>query len=72
MHEGALNSLRVLYTEVVPWREILAPDAAWDRAFTKPNYGRDPAYWTETATTACQGHDEQNRSNRLVVDSSAD
>jgi len=51
LHEGALNSLRVLYTEVAPWREILAPDAAWDRAFTTPNYGRDPAYWTEATVT---------------------
>ncbi|MEV6824935.1 isochorismatase family cysteine hydrolase [Amycolatopsis sp. NPDC051102] len=54
LHEGALNSLRVLYTEVAPWREILAPDASWDRAFTTPDYGRDPAYWTETSVTARQ------------------
>ncbi|WP_410675396.1 cysteine hydrolase family protein [Amycolatopsis sp. cmx-4-68] len=33
LHEGALNSLRVLYTKVAPWREILAPDAAWDPCF---------------------------------------
>src|SRR5213080_3970268 len=52
LHECSLNSLRVLYTEVAPWREILAPDATWDRAFTTPNYGRDPAYWTETTATA--------------------
>ncbi|GAA1967541.1 isochorismatase family cysteine hydrolase [Amycolatopsis minnesotensis] len=49
LHHAALNSLRVLYTEVAPWQELLAPGAAWDRAFTTPDYGRDPAYWTETA-----------------------
>jgi len=41
LHEGALNSLRVLYTEVAPWRELLASGAAWGRAFTTPDYGRD-------------------------------
>jgi ureidoacrylate peracid hydrolase len=45
LHWGALNSMRVLYAEVAPWRELLAPDAMWDRAFTTPNYGRNPAYW---------------------------
>lgn len=40
LHVNALNALRVLYAEVAPWRELLAPDAAWDRAFTTPNYGR--------------------------------
>lgn len=45
LHWGALNSMRVLYTEVAPWRELLAPSAAWDTAFTTPNYGRDPEYW---------------------------
>ncbi|QWF83211.1 cysteine hydrolase family protein [Amycolatopsis sp. CA-230715] len=47
LHHAALNSLRVLYTEVAPWRELLAPGAAWDRAFTTPDYGRDPTYWSE-------------------------
>jgi ureidoacrylate peracid hydrolase len=47
LHFGALNSMRVLYAEVAPWRELLAPGAPWDRAFTTPNYGRDPGYWTE-------------------------
>ncbi|WP_334024290.1 isochorismatase family cysteine hydrolase [Nocardia terpenica] len=47
LHEGALNSMRVLYTEVAPWRELLAPNASWDRAFTTLDYGRDPSYWSE-------------------------
>lgn len=53
LHHGALNSMRVLYIEVAPWRELIADDAEWDRAFTTPNYGRDPIYWDETtiATT---------------------
>ena len=49
LHEAALNSMRVLYAEVAPWRELLAEGAAWDRAFTTPNYGRDPSYWSEAA-----------------------
>jgi ureidoacrylate peracid hydrolase len=49
LHHGSLNAMRVLYVEVAPWRELLAPDARWDRAYTTPDYGRDPAYWTETA-----------------------
>ncbi|NNH68994.1 cysteine hydrolase [Nocardia uniformis] len=52
LHHSALNSMRVLYIEVAPWRELLAEDAPWDRAFTTANYGRDPAYWDETSTTA--------------------
>lgn len=52
LHHGALNSMRVLYTEVAPWRELLAPGAEWNRAYTTPNYGRDPAYWDERAATA--------------------
>jgi len=40
LHVNALDSLRVLYTEVAPWRELLAPDAAWDRHITTPHYGR--------------------------------
>lgn len=53
LHQGALNSLHVLYTEVAPWRELLTPGATWDRAFTTPVYGRAPAYWTETTTAQC-------------------
>lgn len=50
LHFAALNSMRVLYTEIAPWQELLAPDAPWDRAFTTPDYGRNPHYWTETTT----------------------
>jgi ureidoacrylate peracid hydrolase len=49
LHYGALNSMRVLYAEVAPWRELLSADVPWDRAFTTPNYGRNPSYWDETA-----------------------
>lgn len=48
LHVGALNSMRVLYAEVAPWRELLADGVPWDRAFTLPNYGRNPDYWDET------------------------
>ncbi|MDI5978605.1 cysteine hydrolase family protein [Amycolatopsis magusensis] len=47
LHHAALNSMRVLYVEIAPWSELLAPGAAWDRAFTTPDYGRDPEYWSE-------------------------
>jgi ureidoacrylate peracid hydrolase len=43
LHFNALNAMRVLYVEVAPWRELLAPDAPWDRAFTTPSYGRTGA-----------------------------
>lgn len=49
LHEASLNSMRVLYVEVAPWRELIAPEARWDRALTTPNYGRDPNYWSEPA-----------------------
>ncbi|HEY4008128.1 MAG TPA: cysteine hydrolase [Pseudonocardia sp.] len=48
LHYAALNSMRVLYTEVAPWQELITPGAAWERAFTTPDYGRNPQYWTET------------------------
>ena len=48
LHWASLNSMRVLYVEVAPWRELLALDAPWTRAFDTPNYGRDPSYWDET------------------------
>ncbi|MBF6439555.1 cysteine hydrolase family protein [Nocardia cyriacigeorgica] len=47
LHYASLNALRVLYVEVAPWQELLAPDAPWDRAYTTPNYGRDTSYWDE-------------------------
>ena len=40
LHFNALDSLRVLYAEVAPWRELLAPNAPWDRSLTTPHYGR--------------------------------
>jgi ureidoacrylate peracid hydrolase len=40
LHFGALDAMRVLYIEVAPWRELVAPGAGWDRAFTTPHYGR--------------------------------
>lgn len=40
LHFNALDAMRVLYVEVAPWRELIAPDARWDRAFTTPAYGR--------------------------------
>lgn len=40
LHFNGLDSLRILYVEVAPWRELFAPDAQWDRAITTPHYGR--------------------------------
>lgn len=40
LHVNGLDSLRVLYVEVAPWRELLADDAPWERRFTTPGYGR--------------------------------
>jgi ureidoacrylate peracid hydrolase len=40
LHFNALDSLRILYVEVAPWRELLAPGATWERAFSTPHYGR--------------------------------
>jgi ureidoacrylate peracid hydrolase len=40
LHYSALDAMRVLYIEVSPWRELIAPGAAWDRAFTTLHYGR--------------------------------
>lgn len=47
LHYASLNSMRVMYVEVDSWRELMALDAAWDKAFTTPNYGRDTGYWSE-------------------------
>lgn len=54
LHYGALNAMRVLYIEVAPWRELLAEKAPWDRAFTTPNYGRNPEYWDERTAAGTQ------------------
>jgi ureidoacrylate peracid hydrolase len=51
LHYAALNSMRVLYVEIAPWQELLEAGAAWDKAFTTPDYGRNPSYWTEASTT---------------------
>jgi ureidoacrylate peracid hydrolase len=40
LHTAALDAMRVLYIEVAPWRELISPGAAWNRAFTTPHYGR--------------------------------
>ncbi|MCH6166725.1 cysteine hydrolase family protein [Pseudonocardia alaniniphila] len=48
LHVAALNAMRVLYIEVAPWKELIAPGATWERAFTTPDYGRNPAYWSES------------------------
>ncbi|MFT4214914.1 MAG: isochorismatase family cysteine hydrolase [Microbacterium sp.] len=40
LHHNGLDSLRVLYVEVAPWRELLSAGAAWDRRYTTPGYGR--------------------------------
>ena len=40
LHFNALDAMRVLYIEVAPWRELIAPGAPWNRAFTTPDYGR--------------------------------
>jgi ureidoacrylate peracid hydrolase len=50
LHHGSLNSMRVLYAEVAPWRDLLAAGVPWDRAFTTANYGRNPSYWDESST----------------------
>ncbi|MFI6217530.1 cysteine hydrolase family protein [Nocardia brasiliensis] len=50
LHYASLDAMRVLYVEVAPWRELLAPDAPWDRAYTTPDYGRDPEYWRSPTT----------------------
>ncbi|RDI55996.1 cysteine hydrolase family protein [Nocardia mexicana] len=52
LHHGSLNAMRVLYVEVAGWKELPADNASWDRAYTTPNYGRNPDYWTEPAPTS--------------------
>ncbi|WP_327152082.1 cysteine hydrolase family protein [Nocardia sp. NBC_01329] len=47
LHTGSLNSMRVMYVEVAPWRELIATGATWDRAYTTPHYGRSPQYWVD-------------------------
>lgn len=40
LHWHGLQSMKILYTEVAPWRELLDPAVPWDRATSDPNYGR--------------------------------
>lgn len=47
LHIGSLNSMRVMYVEVVPWRELIATGAIWDQAYSIPHYGRNPQYWVD-------------------------
>ena len=42
LHFASLNSMRVIYVEVDTWRELIKPNAPWDRAFRTPHYGRTP------------------------------
>ncbi|MEV0766211.1 cysteine hydrolase [Nocardia sp. NPDC050435] len=49
LHFASLNAMRVIYVEVDRWRELVRPGAAWDLAYRTPNYGRDPAYWSDPA-----------------------
>ncbi|WP_405145804.1 cysteine hydrolase [Nocardia salmonicida] len=46
LHFASLNSMRVIYVEVGTWRELIKPNAPWDRAFRTPHYGRNPEYWS--------------------------
>ncbi|MFI1464091.1 cysteine hydrolase family protein [Nocardia carnea] len=48
LHIGSLDSMRVMYVEVAPWRDLLAAGAAWDRAYSTPHYGRNPQYWVDS------------------------
>ncbi|MGC4992357.1 cysteine hydrolase family protein, partial [Nocardia salmonicida] len=36
LHFASLNSMRVIYVEVGTWRELIKPNAPWDRAFRTP------------------------------------
>ncbi|MFF5036964.1 cysteine hydrolase family protein [Nocardia salmonicida] len=49
LHFASLNAMRVIYVEVDGWRELIRPGAPWDRAYTTPNYGRNPEYWSDPA-----------------------
>jgi ureidoacrylate peracid hydrolase len=48
LHFNGLDSLRILYAEVAPWRELVEPDAPWETRFTTARYGRlDADYDTD-------------------------
>jgi ureidoacrylate peracid hydrolase len=40
LHRNGLQAMKILYTEVAPWRELLDPAVPWDRATSNPDYGR--------------------------------
>jgi ureidoacrylate peracid hydrolase len=40
LHFNGLDSMRILYVEIAPWRELMAEGAKWDRSLTTPHYGR--------------------------------
>lgn len=40
LHHNALTSMKILYTEVAPWRELLDPAQPWTRARDDLHYGR--------------------------------
>jgi ureidoacrylate peracid hydrolase len=41
LHFNALKSMKVLYTEIAPWRELIDPAKPWSRAVADIHYGRD-------------------------------
>ena len=43
LHDNALKSMKVLYIEVAPWRDLLDPEQPWDRN-TVIGYGHDELY----------------------------
>ncbi|MFT4123654.1 MAG: isochorismatase family cysteine hydrolase [Microbacteriaceae bacterium] len=40
LHHNSLKAMKILYTEVAPWRELLDPSIPWTRATDDPHYGR--------------------------------
>ncbi|MET4781021.1 isochorismatase family cysteine hydrolase [Glaciihabitans sp. UYNi722] len=40
LHFNGLDALRVIYVEIAPWRDLIAPGAKWDVAVSTPGYGR--------------------------------
>lgn len=40
LHFASLDSMRVLYAEVLPWRELIDNTKTWDHGVTTPGYGR--------------------------------
>ena len=40
LHFAALNSMRVLYMEVLPWRSLIDTDKQWNHGINTPLYGR--------------------------------